>query len=333
MVALNFPSAPTDKQTFNGYYWDATLGVWRSDPIPMGGLPAGSVMQWLTNTPPANWAVADGSLRSRVTDASLFAIIGTTYGVGDGTTTFALPDLRGRVPVGKNAGTFGTLGATGGAETHTLTEAQMPSHTHTGTTSVTGNHTHGGINNSTSSDGSTDGNVRRDGGANYNIIGFGAGDHAHTFTTNTAGSGAAHNNLQPYIVVNYIIKLSSGWSAGDSELATRLGVAEAKLAVTSGTIAWASGFSANTGGLNTVTKQNGIVTVNMRLNGTVGGGTLVATISTGFRPSLDAVGGAFTYVSTVGIGGVQVNPTGQVYGYASPSDSTNFGFNISYPAA
>jgi microcystin-dependent protein len=229
MTALNFPTTPTDRETYEGFYWDATLGVWRSDPIPMGGLPAGSVMQWLTNTPPANWAVADGSLRSRVTDASLFAIIGTTYGVGDGTTTFALPDLRGRVPVGKDAGTFGALAGTGGAETHTLTEAQMPLHNHSGSTGDSGTHNHGGINNSTSSSGGNNGNVIRDGGASFNLISFQGGNHSHDFTTNNTGGDSAHNNLQPFLVVNYIIKLSSGWSAGDSELATRLGVAEAKV--------------------------------------------------------------------------------------------------------
>jgi microcystin-dependent protein len=240
MVALNFPTTPADRETYEGFYWDATLEVWRSDPIPMGGLPAGSVMQWLTNTPPANWVVADGSLRSRVTDASLFAIIGTTYGVGDGSTTFALPDLRGRVPVGKDAGTFGTLAGTGGAETHTLTTAQIPAHTHTisATTGAAGVHEHVGTR--------IDGQTINLGNGSAGVLGFaynnngnggsqvranGDGEHTHSVsgTTSSIGTGSAHNNLQPFLVVNYIIKLSSGWSAGDSELATRLGVAEAKV--------------------------------------------------------------------------------------------------------
>lgn len=210
MAALDFPSPPTDGQKYGGYYWDASTGAWRSDPVPMGGLPAGSIIQWAGATAPANWLMADGAAVSRTTYASLFAAIGTTYGAGDGSTTFNLPDLRGRVAVGKNGGTFGTLGATGGAETVALTQGQMPVHSHAT------QHVYYQVN-----FGNTAAPYPAAGDLTPSQSGF------KNISTGNAGNGEAHNNLQPYIVTNYIIKATSGWSAGDSELATRVGVLEA----------------------------------------------------------------------------------------------------------
>lgn len=84
--------------------------------------PTGALAMWLTATPPAGWLVCDGSAVSRTGYADLFALFGTTFGVGDGSTTFNLPDLRGRFPLGKAAsGTGSTLGGTGGAIDHTHT--------------------------------------------------------------------------------------------------------------------------------------------------------------------------------------------------------------------
>ena len=247
MPAMDFPNSPVNGQTTTDgrYYFDSsvgTSGAWRSTPLPVGGLPAGSIMAWGTNTPPANWLIADGSAVSRSTYSSLFAVIGTQYGAGNGTTTFNLPDLRGRVPVGRNGGTFGTLAGTGGAETHSLSVGEMPNHTHTfsGTTASDGAHQHNiylgstqlGYTNSTASVGSGLGAML--GGNNNFIAGTPGSAHAHSFsgTTAAAGSGTAHNNLQPYLVVNYIIKATAGWTAGDSELATRLGAVETASATT-----------------------------------------------------------------------------------------------------
>ena len=97
------------------------------------------------NFAPRGWAAADGQLLPISSNAALFSILGTTYG-GDGRTTFALPDLRGRVPIQQGTGpglpTY-RLGARGGAERETLTQAQMPAHAHTAsapfeTTGITG---------------------------------------------------------------------------------------------------------------------------------------------------------------------------------------------------
>jgi microcystin-dependent protein len=138
----------------------------------------GAIVMWGTASVPTGWLLCDGSAVSRTTYAALFAILSTTYGVGDGSTTFNLPDLRGRVPVGKNSGTFSPLGATGGEETHTLTTPEIPSHTHSTPFGFTGKAA--GTPDSGAISGSTD--------------------------TGSTGGDGAHNNLQPYLTINFIIK-------------------------------------------------------------------------------------------------------------------------------
>ena len=110
--------------------------------VPIGGITmfAGST-GYDTNV----WQLCDGSAISRTTYATLFARLGTTHGAGNGSTTFNVPDLRGRFIAGSGQGsglTNRVLGAEGGAETVTLTEAQMPSHNHTGTSGSAGSHSH-----------------------------------------------------------------------------------------------------------------------------------------------------------------------------------------------
>ena len=111
----------------------------------VGLVPVGVVVPFAGSTSPAGWQLCYGQAISRTTYAGLFLTIGTTYGSGDGSTTFNVPDMRGRVTAGKDdmGGTAAsrltatvltaanTLGATGGTETHTLTTAQLASHNHT----------------------------------------------------------------------------------------------------------------------------------------------------------------------------------------------------------
>lgn len=90
-----------------------------SNPL-LNVVPVGAFMGWSTSVAPAGWLLCDGSQKNRVAYKSLFDVIGTTYGVGDGSTTFTLPDIRGRFFLGKAAaGTGATLGETGGAIDHT----------------------------------------------------------------------------------------------------------------------------------------------------------------------------------------------------------------------
>jgi microcystin-dependent protein len=185
------------------------------------GVPSGSITQFAASSAPTGWLICDGSNVSRTTYAALFAVIGTTYGSGDGSTTFGIPNLKGRIPVGFDSGQaeFDGLGETGGAKTHTLTVNEMPSHTHTqnahahsGTTSTAGAHTHT-YNEAYNTSGM--GPAGSYGFYHYARLAntSSAGDHSHSFTTNNTtatnqntGGGAAHNNLQPYLVLNYIIK-------------------------------------------------------------------------------------------------------------------------------
>lgn len=145
---------------------------------------AGAVIPYAGSSAPTGFLLCDGSTVSRTTYADLFAVTSTTYGVGDGSTTFNLPDLQGSIPVGRDAGQteFDTLGETGGAKTHTLTEAEMPAHTH-----GTAARFNGGT------------------GSFENIAGSGSATNA-SLDTDSTGGGGAHNNLQPYITLNYIIK-------------------------------------------------------------------------------------------------------------------------------
>jgi microcystin-dependent protein len=101
------------------------LGVWAGNSII---LPPGAIQMYGAASAPSGWLLCDGSAVSRTTYAALFAIISTTYGIGNGSTTFNLPDLRQRFPLGKAAsGTGSTLGGTGGNIDHTHT---VPAHYH-----------------------------------------------------------------------------------------------------------------------------------------------------------------------------------------------------------
>ena len=207
------------------------------EPIKTPIIPTGVIEMFAGSVAPIGWLICDGSIVSRVAFSDLFKIIGTTYGVGNSNSTFTLPDMRGRLPIGVGSGsslTTRALAATFGAETATLAETNLPSHTHAttvGTESV--NHTHTGTSGGESTNhnhyfshtAGTSGSYGlmdsgtasssgqpNTGGIQQNhthatTTGTESANHTHSVTNSNTGSGTAFGIMPPSIVVNFIIKI------------------------------------------------------------------------------------------------------------------------------
>lgn len=173
-------------------------------------VPTGTILEFGGSAPPAGYLMADGTSYLVADYTALHGVIGYQYG-GSG-LNFNVPNKKGKVGVGRDAAQseFDTLGESGGAKTHTITEAELAVHDHV--IASDGNHFH-------TSPGTAflhsanSGNLYKAsdvGGATQGFYGWPetmpAGTHSHTGGTGNAGSGSAHNNLQPYLTVNYIIK-------------------------------------------------------------------------------------------------------------------------------
>ena len=187
----------------------------------------GAIKPWTKATAPAGYLLCNGGAVSRSTYAELFAVTGTTYGVGDGSTTFNVPQLQGKMPQGFDGNTY-NLAGTGGANTVTvsltnnqavtvtgnisntsLTTAQLASHGHTTTANAfsnqTGNTGHQAQN---AAPYSPNGNQNNPSGSVGNA-GSGTGhNHSHTLSGTLTGTvtGSGTNSFSPFVVVNYIIK-------------------------------------------------------------------------------------------------------------------------------
>jgi microcystin-dependent protein len=171
---VEFEAAPAGDGTMDGAWLAATavpIGVW----LPYGGTtdPAGG-----------SWLLCDGRALSRTTYAALFGVIGTTFGAGNGTSTFNLPNPAGRAIVGAGAGAGLTArghGSTFGTETHALTAAELPAHTHDVANTIDYN-------------------------AAPSFAGGAQGVGSKTTTSSSAGGGAAHPNVQPSLASNFVIR-------------------------------------------------------------------------------------------------------------------------------
>lgn len=172
------------------------------DLLVSGGdtLPIGSIIPYGSSTTPSNWLKCDGSAVSRTTYSELFSVIGTLYGSGDGSTTFNLPNLKGKVTIGQDTtdSDFNTIGKTGGEKTHTLTISEMPKHTH----GVPQSHPY-----------------NYDATEHYTLVRQSSNKLTeYNVDTSATGGGEAHNNMPPYIVTNYIIKANHTSYVGEESV-------------------------------------------------------------------------------------------------------------------
>ena len=179
-----------------GFRWNESTAQWEvtNDGSAYAPVlqPTGMINAFAGTTAPVGWLLCYGQAVSRTSYAALFAVTGTAYGAGDGSTTFNLPDLRGRFALGlDNMGgspanrvansAADVLGGSAGAETHTLSVTEMPAHTHDMQFTI-------------QSFGSNGFNI-------WNNVGT-----ASSQATTSTGGGGAHNNMPPYLSLNYIIK-------------------------------------------------------------------------------------------------------------------------------
>lgn len=194
--------------------------------------PTGSIICFAGQLVPPGWVLCDGSEISKSEYPTLFSVIGNTYGTPANTNNFILPNLQQRIPLGKSIGN--NLGDHSGNSNITLSTNQLPLHNHTATTDSSGSHTHtatdsghshsysdayfaensGGLQNVYGTSAGTDNDndykyrtptpTTSSGYANITVASNGS--HTHTFTTDSTGNGASINIMNPYLVLNYLIK-------------------------------------------------------------------------------------------------------------------------------
>lgn len=198
------PVAPTAAQGTN------TTQVATTAFVLANGAPTGGLLMWPTSSAPSGWLVCNGQAVSRSTYSALYAVVGTTFGAGDGSTTFNLPDYRDRMPIG--AGTTYAANSTGGSK-----DATLVSHSHTtdGAGAFSGTVSGGNGTGDFGSFKSSTGVITLSGSAPNRPQGSAGGGSSytasidvsnHTHTVSTEGSSATNANLPPYLGIYFIIK-------------------------------------------------------------------------------------------------------------------------------
>jgi microcystin-dependent protein len=186
------------------------LGVYSTteiDTLFEDSTPIGTIHLWPTASPPSGWLSCDGTLKSRAAFADLFAVIGETFGAGDGVTTFALPNFSGRFPIGVGTGstaegggtgTARSLAGAGGKESHTLTTSEIPLHGHPYRASYTSQ--------STARTATTGGLMTYTGGVSTQSAYTGTPANNQGQQIGGSGGGQTHTIMPPFLGIYFIIK-------------------------------------------------------------------------------------------------------------------------------
>ena len=159
------------------------------------------------NFAPKGWALCDGQLMSISQNTALFSLLGTTYG-GNGTSNFALPNLQGCAPMQAGQGpglSLRDLGETGGEQTVTLLQTEMPAHSHTAQ-AVSGSDSNSPVNNAWASGQKGFGSVYAPSAPQTNV-------QMNPFATTIAGGNLPHNNMAPFLGLTFIIALQGVFPA------------------------------------------------------------------------------------------------------------------------
>jgi microcystin-dependent protein len=243
-------------------------------------IPTGTILEYGGSTAPTGFLMCGGGTQLIANYPALYAVLGTTYG-GDGSTTFGIPDKRGRVSIGAGQGTSLTnrvLGATGGEETHVLLLAELASHTHTmAHTHTMGNHTHAGV----------DHTHGMDHYHNWNAQGshvHGLGGHVHSYSQFAGGQASGYNMATGggFFIQN-VAANSGGPSGGSDAAATPAGNTVYASQTSAG---WANTGAADrsltTGGPSTNTSDGASVSTTSATGSGTGHNTMPPFLTTNF---------------------------------------------------